>query len=54
MASLTKPVISVAVHILIEKGLLDLDTPIGQYLPFFKNHPFQVFKDLDENGKICL
>ena len=37
IASMTKPVVSVAVMILYEKGLLKLTDPIDLYLPAFKN-----------------
>lgn len=37
LASMTKPITSVAALILIERGLLSLDDPIDKYLPAFKN-----------------
>lgn len=35
LASMTKPVIAAAVMILSDRGLLDIDDPIGKYLPAF-------------------
>jgi CubicO group peptidase (beta-lactamase class C family) len=35
LASVTKPIVSVAVLRLIDQGLLSLETPVGQYLPDF-------------------
>ena len=35
LASMTKPVIAVAVMILAERGLLDIDDPVSRYLPAF-------------------
>jgi len=37
IASMTKPVTSVAAMMLVEKGQLDLDDPITKYLPEFAN-----------------
>ena len=37
IASMTKPVTSVAAMILVEEGKLDLAAPVHQYLPEFKN-----------------
>ncbi len=37
LASLTKPVVSVAVLQLIEEGKLNLDDSVEKYLPFFRN-----------------
>lgn len=34
MASMTKPITAVAVMIAVERGLLDLDAPIGKYIGF--------------------
>lgn len=42
--SLTKPVTAVAVLMLVEEGKLDLDAPLENYLPQFKN--LQVASDL--------
>lgn len=35
LASMTKPVTGIAVLMLIERGLLSLDTPVKRYIPFF-------------------
>jgi CubicO group peptidase (beta-lactamase class C family) len=35
LASMTKPVVSVAAMTLVEEGKLDLDAPVSQYLPEF-------------------
>ena len=40
MASNTKPVIGTAVLILAERGLLNLDDPIGRHLPAFDNSDY--------------
>ena len=37
IASMTKPITSVAVMMLIEAGKLDLDDPVAKYLPAFKD-----------------
>ena len=37
IASMTKPITSVSVMMLIEEGKLDLDDPISKYLPLLKN-----------------
>lgn len=37
MASMTKPIVSVAAMQLIEKGKLSLDDEVGKYIPSFKN-----------------
>ncbi|HSE43101.1 MAG TPA: serine hydrolase domain-containing protein [Acidobacteriota bacterium] len=37
IASMTKPVTSVAVMMLVEQGKLSLDDPVSKYLPDFKN-----------------
>ncbi len=34
--SMTKPIISVAAHMLIERGLLNYDDPVSKYIPTFK------------------
>lgn len=47
--SMTKPVTAVAILILIERGLLSLDTPVEKYIPEFAE---QYIGKLDENGKI--
>src|SRR5271170_588686 len=35
LASMTKPIVSVAAMTLVEEGRLDLDAPVSQYLPEF-------------------
>jgi CubicO group peptidase (beta-lactamase class C family) len=42
IASMTKPVTSVAAMILVEEGKLDLDAPVAQYLPELKDMPVAV------------
>src|SRR5262245_64719872 len=37
IASMTKPVTSVAVMMLVEQGKLSLDDPVSKYLPSFKD-----------------
>lgn len=37
--SMTKPVTSLAIMILYEGGMLDLDDPASKFLPQYKNHP---------------
>tara|TARA_Y100000588_G_scaffold75759_1_gene78984 strand:- start:883 stop:2169 length:1287 start_codon:yes stop_codon:yes gene_type:complete len=37
--SMTKPVTSLAIMMLYEEGLLDLDDPASKFLPQYKNHP---------------
>jgi CubicO group peptidase (beta-lactamase class C family) len=37
IASMTKPIVSVAAMILVEEGKLDLAAPVSQYLPEFKD-----------------
>ncbi len=46
--SMSKPVTSVAVMILLEEGRFQLDDPVSKYLPCFKN--FQVFESEGETG----
>jgi CubicO group peptidase (beta-lactamase class C family) len=38
IASITKTMTAVAALQLVDKGLLDLDTPVGEYLPDYPNH----------------
>ena len=47
--SMTKPITAVAILILIERGLLSLDTPIEKYIPEFSE---QYVGKLDESGEI--
>jgi len=48
IASMTKPVTSVAVMMLYEEGYFQLDDPISDYIPEFKN--LKVFSSIDKNG----
>ncbi len=38
IASITKTMTAVAALQLVDKGLLDLDTPVGEYLPDYPNY----------------
>lgn len=49
IASMTKPVTSVAVMMLVEQGDIELDDPISSYLPAFEEQ--QVLDTLDAAGK---
>lgn len=46
IASMTKPVTSVAAMMLVEEGKLDLTAPVAQYLPVFKDKPVGI-EDID-------
>ncbi|MCE5345090.1 MAG: beta-lactamase family protein [Bacteroidales bacterium] len=48
IASMTKPVTSVAVMMLYEEGYFQLDDPVSDYIPEFKN--LKVFSSIDKNG----
>ncbi len=48
IASMTKPVTSVAVMMLYEEGHFQLDDPVANYIPEFKN--VKVFSSQDKNG----
>ncbi len=48
MASMTKPVTSVAVMMLYEEGHFQLDDPVGNYIPEFKD--MKVFSSIDQDG----
>jgi CubicO group peptidase (beta-lactamase class C family) len=48
IASMTKPVTSVAVMILYEEGYFQLDDPVADYIPEFRD--LKVFSSIDENG----
>ncbi len=50
LASMTKPVTSVAVLMLIEQGVLHLNDPISRFLPEF-SHP-QVYKGTNADGTL--
>ncbi len=52
IASMTKPVTTVAVLQLVEKGLIDLHAPITQYLPELKN--IKVLTGFTEDGNMAL
>ncbi|MBE6731158.1 MAG: beta-lactamase family protein [Ruminococcaceae bacterium] len=45
LASMTKPVTAVAVMIMVERGLIDLDKDIDFYIPEFKNMLVGEYKD---------
>ena len=49
IASMTKPVTSVAVMMLVEKGQIALDDPISKYLPGFEHS--EVFESFNPNDK---
>ncbi len=49
LASMTKPVTSVAVMMLVEEGKISLDEPIAKYLPEFRNETvFETFNPADK------
>ena len=48
IASMTKPVTSVAVMLLYEEGRFQLDDPVAKYIPEFKE--LKVFSSSDKNG----
>ena len=50
IASMTKPVTSLAAMMLVEDGTIDLDDPVTKYLPDFRQPP--VLTHLDENGTV--
>jgi len=54
IASMTKPVTSVAAMILVEEGKLDLAAPVYQYLPEFKDMMVGVEKTDPVTGKVDL
>ncbi len=54
IASMTKPVTSVAVMMLAEEGRIDLLAPVSQYLPEFKNVKVGVDKTDPTTGKPTL
>jgi CubicO group peptidase (beta-lactamase class C family) len=54
LASMTKPIVSVAVMTLVEDGKLDLDAPVSKYLPEFADLKVGVEKLDAENGKAFL
>jgi len=48
IASMTKPVTSVAIMMLYEEGYFQLDDPVSDYIPEFRN--LKVFSSIDKNG----
>lgn len=48
IASMTKPVTSVAVMMLYEEGCFQLDDPVADYIPEFRN--LRVYSSIDETG----
>lgn len=52
IASMTKPITTVAVLQLVEKGLVDLDAPITDYLPELE--AIKVLEGFDEAGELIL
>src|SRR5271155_4670388 len=54
IASMTKPIASVAVMILAEEGKIDLLAPVSQYLPEFKDVKVGVEKVDPSTGKTVL
>src|SRR5260370_651811 len=54
IASMTKPVTSVAAMMLVEEGKLDLTAPVADYLPVFKDKPVGVEEIDPATGKHTL
>jgi CubicO group peptidase (beta-lactamase class C family) len=54
IASMTKPIVSVAVMMLAEEGKIDLLAPVSQYLPEFKDVKVGVEKTAPSTGKPAL
>jgi len=52
IASMTKPITSVAAMILVEDGKLDLDAPVAKYLPELKDMQVGVEETDPANGKV--
>lgn len=48
IASMTKPITSVAVMMLYDEGYFQLDDPVSMYIPEFKD--LKVFSSMDRNG----
>ena len=48
IASMTKPITSVAIMILYDDGKLDINDPVEKYIPEFKN--LQVLSSIDQGG----
>jgi CubicO group peptidase (beta-lactamase class C family) len=54
LASMTKPIVSVAAMMLVEEGKLDLMAPVSKYLPEFKDLKVGVEKNDPATGKPVL
>jgi CubicO group peptidase (beta-lactamase class C family) len=54
IASMTKPVTSVAAMMLVEEGKLDLDAPVAQYLPELKDMQVGVESTDPATGKVSI
>ena len=54
LASMTKPIVSVAAMELVEQGKLDLDAPVSKYLPEFKDLQVGVEKLDEKTGQPAL
>src|SRR5215469_13712078 len=54
LASMTKPIVSVAAMELVEQGKLDLDAPVSKYLPEFKDLQVGVEKLDERTGQPAL
>ena len=52
IASMTKPITSVAAMMLVDDGKLDLDAPVAKYLPELKTMQVATAKPNPESGKI--
>jgi len=48
IASMTKPITSIAVMMLYEEGYFQLDDPVAKYIPEFRN--LKVFSTMDKSG----
>ena len=53
IASMTKPIVSVAAMMLIEEGKLDLDSPVARYLPDFADPTVRVAQIDGEVGRVA-
>ena len=54
IASMTKPITSVAAMLLVEEGKLGLDAPVAQYLPELKDMPVGVEKTNPATGNVVI
>lgn len=52
IASMTKPITSVAAMMLVDNGNLDLDAPVAKYLPELKTMQVAIVKRNPELGKV--